>query len=40
MILEKGEEAATRYIDKFLKAGGAKLSRRCLKDAGVDMTSH
>lgn len=39
MILEKGEEAATRYINKFLKAGASKYPVDVLKDAGVDMTS-
>ncbi len=39
LILDKGKEAADRYIDCFLKGGNSKYSIDILKDAGVDMSS-
>ena len=38
-ILEEGEPAAKRYIEKFLKAGNSDYSINVLKAAGVDMTT-
>lgn len=38
-ILEKGQPAADRYINNFLKAGASKYPVDVLKDAGVDMTT-
>ncbi len=39
MILNEGEEAAKRYIERFLKAGSSKYPVDVLKDAGVDVTT-
>lgn len=38
-ILEEGEPAVRRYIDKFLKAGSSDYPIEVLKAAGVDMTT-
>ena len=38
-ILNEGEEAAARYIDRFLKAGSSKYPVDVMKDAGVDITT-
>ncbi|RSK26489.1 oligoendopeptidase F [Bacillus sp. HMF5848] len=38
-ILEEGQPAVDRYINKFLKAGSSDYPIEVLKQAGVDMTS-
>lgn len=38
-ILNEGEEAARRYIDRFLKAGSSNYPVDVMKDAGVDITT-
>lgn len=38
-ILEEGQPAVDRYINKFLKAGSSDYPIEVLKKAGVDMTS-
>lgn len=37
LVLDEGEQAAKRYIDQFLRAGGSKYQLDALLDAGVDM---
>ncbi|MCT4796649.1 M3 family metallopeptidase, partial [Exiguobacterium alkaliphilum] len=38
-IMEEGEPAVRRYIDRFLKAGSSDYPIEVLKAAGVDMTT-
>ncbi|UOF89937.1 oligoendopeptidase F [Fodinisporobacter ferrooxydans] len=38
-VIEQGQEAVDRYIQKFLQAGGKDYSIEILKAAGVDMSS-
>lgn len=38
-ILNEGQTAADRYIEKFLKAGSSKYPVDVMKDAGVDITT-
>ena len=38
-ILEEGDQAVERYINRFLKAGSSDYPIEVLKQAGVDMTS-